>query len=134
MPTFNVPLESPFSLEYTLDSGQVFRWRRAEEWWCGIVAGGFLRAKQEGDVLRCESSSDRLDSSFVARYFRLDDDLEHIIAAVAKDDRMARAAERFYGLRLVRQDRWECLASFVLATNATIPRIKKMISAVCERN
>ena len=46
---------------------------------------------------------------------------------------MARAAERFYGLRLVRQDRWECLASFVLATNANIPRIKKMISAVCER-
>lgn len=133
MPAFTVRLDSPFSLEHTLGSGQVFRWSRRDEWWYGLVADGVLKIKQEVDVLRCESSSDQIDPSFVTRYFRLGDDLDHIIAAIAKDDGMTRAAERFYGLRLVRQDRWECLASFVLATNANIPRIKKMVASICDR-
>jgi len=67
----------------------------------------------------------------VARYFRLDEDLNHVLATLAKDDVISRACEKFYGLRLVRQDRWECLASFVLATNSNIPRIKKMVGAIC---
>ncbi|HXW94740.1 MAG TPA: DNA glycosylase [Nitrososphaerales archaeon] len=130
---FTVSLDSPFSLEYTLESGQLFRWERRGEWWWGSVPGGMLRMKQEGDILRCSSSSERLDSEFVARYFRLDVDLDHVLAAISKDEITSRAVEKFYGLRLVSQDTWECLASFVLATNANIPRIKKMVSAVCSR-
>ena len=130
---FTVALTSPFSLEYTLESGQLFRWKRRGEWWCGVVAGSALRLRQEGEVLRCASGSDHLDSSFVTRYFRLDEDLEHILASLSKDEVVTRAVQTLYGLRLVSQDRWECLASFVLATNANIPRISKMVSAVCER-
>jgi len=89
--------------------------------------------KQEGDLLRCSSSSERLDSEFVTRYFRLDVDLDHVLATISKDETISRAVERFYGLRIVGQDTWECLATFVLATNANIPRIKKMVSAVCSR-
>jgi len=130
---FTVSLDSPFSLEYTLDSGQLFRWERRGEWWWGAVAGGMLRMKQEGDLLRCSSSSDRLDSEFVTRYFRLDVDLDHVLATISRDETISRAVEKFYGLRIVSQDTWECLASFVLATNANIPRIKKMVAAVCSR-
>ncbi len=130
---FTVPLDTPFSLEYTLESGQLFRWERKAEWWSGIVSGSVLKVKQEGDVLRCSSGSDRLDSSFVLDYFKLDADLDHILSGFSKDETITRAAERYYGLRIVSQDPWECLASFVLATNANIPRIKKMVSAVCRR-
>lgn len=130
---FTVALDSPFSLEHTLESGQLFRWERSGEWWQGIVSESVLRLKQEGDVLRCSTGSDLLGSAFVARYFRLDEDLDHILATLSKDDVITRAVEKFYGLRLVTQDKWECLGSFVLATNANIPRIKKMISAVCRR-
>lgn len=97
------------------------------------MSGNVLRLKQEGDVLRCSTSSESISSAFVTQYFRLDEDLEHILATLTKDDVITRAIEKFYGLRLVRQDKWECLASFVLATNANIPRIKKMVSAVCSR-
>jgi N-glycosylase/DNA lyase len=130
---FTVALGSPFSLEHTLESGQVFRWDRRGEWWIGVVSGAVLKAKQEGDVLRCVSGSDLIDSVFVSRYFRLDDDLDHILATLAKDETISRASQRFYGLRLVRQERWECLASFVLATNSNIPRIRKMVGAVCSK-
>jgi N-glycosylase/DNA lyase len=50
-----------------------------------------------------------------------------------KDDTITLAVQTFYGLRLIRQERWECLASFVLATNSNILRIKKMVQAVCAR-
>jgi N-glycosylase/DNA lyase len=130
---FTISLDSPFSLEYTLESGQLFRWERRGEWWWGVVPGGVLRMKQEGDLLRCSSSSERLDSEFVTRYFRLEVDLDHVLATISRDETISRAVEKFYGLRLVRQDPWECLASFVLATNANIPRIKKMVMAVCSR-
>ena len=130
---FNIPLDSPFSLEYTLDSGQVFRWRRTGEWWTGVVQGGALKVRQEGDTLRCVASSDRLDSAFLASYFRLEEGLEDVLADIGKDKTITAAIERYYGLRLISQDRWECLASFVLATNANIPRIQKMVSEVSSR-
>ena len=130
---FTVALGSPFSLEYTLESGQVFRWERRGEWWYGAVGSSALKVRQEGEVLRCSSSSDLADSAFVTRYFRLDEDLDHVLATISKDRMIARAVQKFYGMRLVRQDTWECLASFVLATNANIPRIRKMVSAVCEK-
>lgn len=128
---FAVVLTSPFSLDYTLESGQLFRWTRKGEWWFGVVSGSILKVKQEGDTLRCSSGSDHLDRAFVTRYFRLDEDLNHVLATLNKDEVISRAVQKLYGLRLARQDKWECLASFVLATNANIPRIIKMVSAIC---
>ena len=130
---FTVAFRSPFSLEYTLESGQLFRWERRGEWWYGVAGPWALKVKQEGEVLRCSSSSDLADSGFVTRYFRLDEDLNHVLATISKDRVITSAVQKFYGLRLVRQETWECLASFVLATNANIPRIRKMVAAICER-
>jgi len=133
LPSFEVSLETPFSLDYTLESGQVFRWENRGEWWYGVVAGSVIKARQEGDVLDCVTGSELLSPSFVRNYFRLDEDLQSVLASIMKDDHVRQAVQKFYGTRLVRQDRWECLASFVLATTSNIPRIKQMVSAVCDR-
>jgi N-glycosylase/DNA lyase len=123
----------PFDLGHTLDSGQVFRWVQKGEWWYGVVADGVLMVKQEGESLVCSTSSDLLNQQFVRSYFRLDDDLERIYSKIMKDSHVTEAIQRYYGLRLIKQDVWECLVSFVIATNANIPRIKLMISKVCEK-
>lgn len=130
---FTISLDSPFSLEHTLKSGQLFRWRKRGEWWYGVVSGSVLKIQQDGDTLRCITGSDRLDSRFVTNYFRLDENLEHVLGTLTKDEVITRAIEKYYGLRLVRQETWECLGSFVLATNANIPRIEKMVAAICAR-
>ncbi|HME19353.1 MAG TPA: DNA glycosylase [Nitrososphaerales archaeon] len=130
---FTLDLESPFSLDYTLESGQVFRWENRGEWWYGVLSGGVLKAKQEGDSIRCVSSSDSMGGAFVRSYFRLDEQLEPVLGSIMRDETMALAVQKFYGLRLMKQEFWECLASFLLATNANIPRIKKMVSSVCSR-
>lgn len=123
----------PFSLQHTLESGEVFRWENSGEWWYGVVSGGVLKVKQEGETLRVMTSSDLLNASFIRDYFRLDEPLSRVYASIAKDETMSRSVQSFYGMRLIRQERWECLASFVLATNSNIPRIKQMVASVATR-
>ncbi len=130
---FTLGLDSPFNLDYTLESGQVFRWENRGEWWYGAVFGGALKVAQEANSLHCISSGDAIGSSFVRAYFRLDEDLQSILASIMKDETMTQAVQKFYGMRLIRQDFWECLASFVLATNSNIPRIKRMVASICSR-
>lgn len=128
---FTVGPRTPFSLDYTLDSGQVFRWEHRGDSWYGVLNGGVLKVTQEGDSLRCGSSTDALDGAFVRNYFRLDEDLQPILVSIMKDETITKAVQGFYGMRLIRQEGWECLASFVLATNSNIPRIGAMVSNVC---
>jgi len=123
----------PFNLPYTLDSGQAFRWSDKGSNWYGIVAGGVLKVRQEGATLTCSSSSAHLDTQAVYHYFGLDEDLERILASIMKDSHITEAVQTFYGLRVMKQDIWECLLSFAIATNSNIPRIKGMVSNLCQR-
>lgn len=127
---FTVALDSPLSVDYTLGSGQTFRWKKKGDAWYGVVRGQVLKVSQEGEALKCSGSSQAVDSGFVRDYFRLDEALDPVLESITKDDQIRAAVERFYGLRIVRQEKWECLASFLLATNANIPRIQQMVSSV----
>ena len=123
----------PFDLGHTLDSGQSFRWAVRGEWWYGVILGSAIKVRQEEASLVCETGDERLTPRSVHEYFRLDDSLERIYSKIMKDQHVTEAIQRFYGLRLINQDVWECLVSFVIATNTNIPRIKLMISKLCER-
>jgi len=117
------PAVTPFNLDYTLQCGQVFRWQKLGEWWHGVVSDRAIRIRQVENVLEFEGSN----AKFVKEYFRLDDPLTLIVAEIAKDNQIRSAIHAFQGLRLVRQDPWECLISYICATFNNIPRIKKMI-------
>jgi N-glycosylase/DNA lyase len=116
------------NLEYTLDSGQAFRWAREGEWWSGVVRDRAIRLRQEGDRLEARGDA---DEGFLRSYLRLDDDLEAIYRDISRDGCIAGLIDRFRGLRLLRQDVWECSASYLLASYTNVPRIKKMIESLC---
>jgi N-glycosylase/DNA lyase len=123
-----VDLETkPFSLHYTLSCGQVFRWEKPRECWYGIVGGNIVKIRQDGNILIFQTYPEDLGAKFVARYFRLNDDLPQILRDIGRDEYIERAIREFFGLRLTRQDPWECLISYICATYANIPRIKDMI-------
>ena len=115
------------NLDHTLDCGQVFRWEHEGDWWVGVVTGDVIRARHD-----IESGTVLVDSSlsreFVASYFRLDDDLPLILDSIDKDRYVGEAIEKYHGLRLIRQEPWECMISYMLATASSIPTIKKRIS------
>jgi N-glycosylase/DNA lyase len=115
-----------FNLNYTLDCGQVFRWEREGDWWTGVVGNHVIRLSREEDSGELLVDSE-LPPEFFARYFRLDDDLHSIYESINRDLLIDRAINKYRGLRLIRQDPWECLISYMLATASSIPTIQKRI-------
>ncbi len=115
-----------FNLNYTLDCGQVFRWEREGDWWTGVVGDNVIRISQEKDSGKLLVDSN-FHPEFLSYYFRLDDDLTSIYESINRDLLIDRAINRYRGLRLIRQDPWECLISYMLATASSIPTIQKRI-------
>ena len=120
----------PFSLEHTLDCGQLFRWEKLGDWWYGVVADRVVKIKQDSESLMFQFFPETANHGFIEKYLRLDDDLPYILSQISKDDYMKNATALFCGLRLCRQEPWECLISYICATYKSIPAIKKMISNI----
>lgn len=123
------PTVTPFNLDYTLQCGQVFRWQKHDDWWYGTVTDNAIKIRQEGNMLEFEGTA----ADFVEKYFRLNDPLPLIMSKIGKDDHIKSAINAFSGLRLIRQDPWECLISYICATFSNIPRIKKMVNNLAQK-
>lgn len=120
----------PFNIDSTLRCGQVFRWRKDGNKWRGIVDKTLLEISQRRNILTCNLFP-AMKQEIIHRYFRLNDDLPGISNSINKDQIIGKALTQLYGLRLIRQDPWECLISFICASFANIPRIKTMIHNLC---
>jgi N-glycosylase/DNA lyase len=121
---------APFSLEHTLDCGQLFRWKKLGDWWYGVVADRVIKIRQSNERLQFQVFPETPNQGFVENYLRLDDDLPSILSEISKDSYIREAINLFCGLRLCRQEPWECLISYICATYKSIPAIKKMISNI----
>jgi len=117
----------PFNLAHTLDCGQLFRWEKLGDWWYGVVSGRIVKIKQTNEKLTFQFFPETKNHGFIENYFRLDDDLPYIFSKINKDENIKRAIDLFCGLRIIRQEPWECLISYICATFKGIPAIKKMI-------
>jgi len=113
----------PFNLDFTLCSGQVFRWKKYGEWWYGVVDDRVLKIRQSGRNLEFENT----DRKSVAEHFGLDHNMHKILVQIRKDRHIGTAIDKFPGLRIVRQNPWECLASYICATYKNIPAIERML-------
>jgi len=116
-------LTVPFDLDASLCCGQVFRWKKMDGWWYGVVGEKIIKIRQYG----CELEFEGADEEFVRQYFRLDDDLDQISRCIAKDDYIKTALRKFEGLRIVRQLPWECLVGFICSIQKNIPAIERML-------
>ena len=123
----------PFSLEHTLRCGQLFRWEKLGDWWYGVVKDRVIRIRQIGDRLIFQLFPGKTKQDFIENYLRLDDDLPSILSKISKDEHVRRAIKLFYGLRISRQEPWECLISYICATYKSIPAIKKMVYNISQR-
>ncbi|MBI3087827.1 MAG: hypothetical protein HYY91_02950 [Candidatus Omnitrophica bacterium] len=118
-----------FSLRHTLECGQAFRWKftPATGAYYGFIAGAAVRVRQQHDHLAVETIDPNLTAGDVRRYFALDVDLGAILSSLDADAQIHEAIAKFRGLRVLRQDPWECLASFICSAFNNIARIEGMI-------
>jgi N-glycosylase/DNA lyase len=119
----------PFDLDVTLCCGQAFRWDRRGEWWYGVVRENAFKIRRIGDFLEFAN----VEEKSVDTYFGLEDDLSKILQQISKDEHIKRAVEAFKGLRILRQDPWECLISYICATYKNIQAIKQMLSNLSKK-
>jgi len=112
-----------FSLRHTLECGQFFRWRRAGDLYEVTLRDRTFLFGQDGERLLFEGA----DPAAVRHFFALDHDLPAIHAALGRDPVLAEALERYRGLRIVRQDPWECVAAFLTSMASNIPRITRNV-------
>ena len=127
-----IPTDEPLDVASTLESGQTFRWHRCEAeeprddvWFEGVVFENFVRLRRhrEGIEFTCGPDSEDSMAEPLRSYLRLDDDLGTIYRTLAVDERISAAVDRYHGLRIARQDPWECLVTFICSANSNIPRI-----------
>ena len=123
-----------FHLRHTLESGQTFRWRRTDDGYLGVVGGGFVALRQEGEQLLFDTSHPHvLNDAWLHRYFALELDLPVILRDIDRDAQIHEAIHRYRGLRIIRQEPWECLASYILSSFNNIKRIEGMIERLAQR-
>ena len=127
---FEVPAED-FSLKATLSSGQAFRWTEHQGWCYGFIGQSVVKVRQDDGHLVYESSDPALTPERIRHYFALDLNLPDILSTIDVDMQIHEAILRHRGLRVLRQDGWETLASFICASFNNIKRIEGMIERLC---
>lgn len=122
----------PFNLQATLESGQAHRWRWNDGWYWGVIYGNLIKIRQYAgniEVFSAPKGPKQL-KGLLNSYFRLDDDLLEIYGSISKDSRIEKMLEVYSGMRLLRQEPWECLCAFICSSISNIPRIGRNMESL----
>ena len=118
-----------FDLAMTLDSGQTFHWRSEGGGFVGTIGEVPIYVEQREESLRFEGGTPEL----LAHYFALDHPLANICASFPDDAVMNEARRYCRGLRILRQPKWECLATFICSSMKQVAHIRQMSDALRRR-
>jgi N-glycosylase/DNA lyase len=133
---------SNFDLAMTLDSGQVFHWQKVGRQFVGMIGNLAVFVEQRGNVLCAEVASAsrgysgkcaRDAHAMIAHYFALDHPLAEICASFPDDSAMNAARLFCRGLRIIRQPKWECLATFICSSMKQVAHIRQISLALRRR-
>ena len=122
-----------FDLDETLDCGQAFRWEKTgENTYKGFYLNTPLAISNEGEYIIFHETDEETFLKVWADYFDLYTDYSVMKNRFSQDETLKKACEFASGIRLLKQDKWEALCSFIISQNNNIPRIKGIISRLCE--
>ena len=126
-----------FNLKYTLECGQCFRWKEVEKeenTYIGVIKDRVIKIKQEGDKIFVRSNNMENLEQVVTEYFDLNKDYQKVEQEISSiDNHVKEAVKRSSGLRLLNQDFFETLISYIISANNNIPRISKSVNEISKR-
>jgi len=123
-----------YDLPATLASGQAFRWRESQPVWTGVISRRWVSLRQEPGCIVAQTAVAVADWQWLRHYLQLDLDLHQVLATFPQDDVALQTAVRACpGLRLLRQEPWECLASFICSSTKQIVQIQQIIALLSRR-
>lgn len=124
---------SNYDLAATLNSGQAFRWKFRKDAWECVIDSCWVRLRQNKNALVAETAIPMNDWEWLEKYLQLGVNLTEIVSTFPDDEPMNAAVRACRGLRLLRQNPWECLASFILSSTKQIVQIQQIVALLCER-
>ena len=126
---------SDYDLEATMTSGQVFAWEKDNNGWVGMVDGTWVRLEALSHGIRAFTASPQTDWKWLKHFLQSEVGLADLLATFPGDDpHLSAAVKCCYGLRLLRQSPWECLASFILSSTKQIVQIRQIVRALSMRH
>jgi len=129
-----IEIKDSFNLEDIFECGQCFRWNKAEDGsYVGIIKDAVVKVKKEKDKVTFEGTSVGNESfkDIIYEYFDLNTDYRELKDILRKvDSNMKEAISFGEGIRILNQDLWECIISFIISANNNIPRIKGIIERI----
>ena len=123
-----------YDLGATLNSGQAFRWMPRAGGWDGVIGRRWVHLREAGHSrLQAQAAEPQADWTWLTNYLRTADPLRAMLQTFPPDPALHEAVLACHGLRLLRQDPWECLASFILSSTKQIAQIRQIIALLCAR-
>lgn len=121
-----------FDTVHIFECGQCFRWNKIDEdTYLGVIKGAIIKVKQENNKLIFTGKSSENFKNVINYYFDLDTNYSEYKDKLSKvDEFMKESIEFGSGIRILKQDLWECIISFIISANNNIPRIKKIIERI----
>jgi len=123
-----------FDPVHIFECGQAFRWdRESDNSYTGVAMGRVINIKMDGDRLYINNSTIEDYEKIWHNYFDMDRDYGDIKRILSKDPVLKEAIKFGEGIRILKQDKWETLISFIISANNRIPMIKRAIKKISEK-
>ncbi len=118
-----------FELEHIFECGQCFRWNKMQDnTYVGVIKNGVLKLKKENNKITFKGILDKDIKEIITYYFDLDRDYKKIKDTLSRlDENLKESIKYGEGIRILNQDLWEMIISFIISANNNIPRIKGII-------
>ena len=125
-------LKEKLDLELSLFSGQAFRWKKKLNWYYGFIDNKFLKLRIKNNCLEYVCSDDWVAQDKVYDYFGLGIKYDEIFENF--DDELSTVAyKKLQGMKVLNQDPWECLISFIISAWSNVPKISNTIHLLCQK-
>lgn len=123
-----------FNIKQTFECGQCFRWEKTKDnTYIGVVYGKVIELEQKEDTIIIHNTNKEDFENIWIDYFDLERDYGSIKEELSKDELLNKAVEYGYGIRLLNQDPFELVVSFIISARNSIPVIMKTIKKISER-
>lgn len=132
MEKYVIENQDSFNITHIFECGQCFRWNRINEnTYIGVIKGAVIKVKQEGNKIIFTGNSEKNFKDTINYYFDLNTNYTEYKNKLSNIDGFMEESIKFGdGIRILKQDLWECIISFIISANNNIPRIKKIIERI----
>ena len=136
MEKYVIENQESFNLKHIFECGQCFRWNKEDDGsYIGVIKNAVIKVKKENNKIIFAGNCKTKDfKSLIRYYFDLDTNYSEYKEKLSKiDEYMKQSIEFGEGIRILKQDLWETIISFIISANNNIPRIKKIIERISEK-